>query len=246
MSTALTALGRARASAFTHRTTATSANRLGIFRLGQVRKVQQIVISLWIHDDDVVGVDSFFDHDHLVVCRTDFHFDGLRFVAFERHAEIVAAIIDQSLHRDLQRVIKLLDEDLNLGRHSRSDVSRRLDDFDDRRVFFNRGKPVARFGVLVHLANDAIEHVIFKGAHLDFDRHAFGNERNLRLVDLGFDLHVRRVGQSDDLLPLANERAGLHHKLGRAASTTKPIGVHDLAVFRSVDNAQLKLLFDLG
>ena len=84
-------------------------------------------------------------------------------------------------------------------------------------------KKLAESGRGSDLGHLAVERLVREGINPDLGLHALGPGQlvDLRLVNLGVDLHASDIRQTEDLLPLADRRAFLD--LGRVAAK-RPAG----------------------
>ncbi len=130
------------------------------------------------------------------------------------------------LHGHLQRVGHFGAADRHRGRHAGPQIGRRLVDADVGLVFLHvRLPPAGRLGVLIDFFDRAVQHAVAEADRADRGRQARPNVLDQRFVDRQVDAHRIGVRQTDDRLPLADDRAFLDDEFLVAAA------VHDVGVF---------------
>ena len=82
--------------------------------------------------------DTFTNSDKFVIRDTDLDFAGLPFFALLDQYEMVLLDLINRMDWYLNRLGNLLDENPNLGGHTRTDFLRRIQNFDDNQIFLDR------------------------------------------------------------------------------------------------------------
>ncbi len=103
-----------------------------------------------IEDNIVVGRDSFFDGDELVVGCTDLDFASVPLVVIADENKVMAFRFVDGVDGDLDRFVDLFDEDSHFGGHTGTDGFWWINNLDVGGILFDvRAPPVARFCILV-------------------------------------------------------------------------------------------------
>ena len=128
-----------------------------------------------IQDDVVVLGQTFIDRCHRIVGRANFDFfgDEFRRSFFDKAIKFPAMLV-QTLDWNLQYVSKLFYEDLDFGRHARTNHIGRIQNFDERSVLFDRrAKEAVGFRVPIHFLHASFQAQSTDRTNTNLHRHAF-------------------------------------------------------------------------
>ena len=152
----------------------------------------------------------------------------------------------QSLNWNLQSLRQLLNENLCLCCHPRSNVLGRIKNFNNRCILLHgRTHPTPGFGISIDLLNPSNELQTWNRVYLNLRRHPFSYECYPRFIDLALDLHERRIRQTNDLLPFTHGRASFNNKFCASTPTAVTICMYDYPICWCVQDALTNLLFDV-
>jgi hypothetical protein len=121
----------------------------------------------------------FLDGCPLLIRRDDFDRPGFELVSLLHQAVGQPAVLVNGLDRDLERIGDLFDEDLGLGGHPGPNRRRRIDDFDDGGILFDRGaEPAPRFGIAIDSYDPSQQFHPGDGVNPDLRRHPLVDQRD--------------------------------------------------------------------
>ena len=123
-----------------------------------------------------------------------------------RHGNVTVRAQGHSGHDRHRFTIR--DADLHLGVHARPQFRWRVKDLDVRRVLADiAARPAPWRRVRIDFRHLAPDDLVLEGVDANGHRQARPYERHAGLVHRGPHLHVARIGQADDRLPLADHGA---------------------------------------
>ena len=204
---------------------------------------ERAVDPIRLHDDLVPFGKALGDFDHVMVILADRHLATAEAIGPGDVADVLALFDGQGLRRDHQGLVAAGGQDLYLGGHAGHQPSR-----DD--VKLDAGLEVLD---LVGLVPASLRHRqwgdrddlpfeldVRQGLDLDPDGHPSLDPVDDRLVELHLDFHLAQVGQIEQVLVLADDRAEFDHRV------VIVISVDEKAVVRSADRAVVNLLLVLS
>ena len=171
------------------------------------------------HDDLIANLKPRSDPCRLGVGRLHFDFDrNEAFITFHK-TEIDTLSFRKRLNGNLNGIFFIHGLHTHGGIHSGTQTGLWVEyPHRNAKAFDATTRPAFRFGIIVDLLDNPLQRFVrLHGINFDTDRLPFLDRLDLRLVDLGKNLHLRLVRQLDQSLPLTNLCTFFHHPFRVAA-----------------------------